>query len=60
MLYRDYLTADLLERKTVVRNKKKYCDLVLAFWDGSSGGTGNCVRYAGKVGKPIENLWFEV
>lgn len=32
-------------------------DLVLALWDGSSGGTGNCVAYAQKVGKPIENLW---
>ncbi len=26
-------------------------DMVAAFWDGSSGGTGNCVRYAKSVGK---------
>lgn len=32
-------------------------DLVLALWDGSSGGTGNCIAYAEKVGKPIVNLW---
>jgi len=28
-------------------------DMVAAFWDGSSSGTGNCVRYARKVGKKI-------
>jgi uncharacterized phage-like protein YoqJ len=33
------------------------CDLVLALWDGSAGGTGNCVRYATKIGKPIKHLW---
>ena len=34
-------------------------DTVLALWDGSDGGTGNCVKYAGKVNKPIINLWSE-
>ncbi len=33
------------------------CDTVLALWNGSNGGTGNCVRYATQVGKPIVNLW---
>lgn len=28
-------------------------DEVLAIWDGSDGGTGNCVRYANKVGKKV-------
>jgi uncharacterized phage-like protein YoqJ len=23
-----------------------HCDVLIAIWDGSSGGTGNCVRYA--------------
>lgn len=32
-------------------------DIVLALWNGSKGGTCNCVRYAEKVGKPIINLW---
>lgn len=32
-------------------------DRVLALWDGSTGGTGNCIQYAKKVGKPIVNLW---
>jgi uncharacterized phage-like protein YoqJ len=29
------------------------CDVLYAIWDGSTGGTGNCVRYARKVGKTI-------
>lgn len=29
------------------------CDLLLAIWDGSKGGTGNCVNYAKKKGKKI-------
>ena len=29
------------------------CDVLLAIWDGSDGGTGNCVKYARKVGKSI-------
>ena len=33
------------------------CDLVLALWDGSDGGTGNCIKYANKIDKPIVNLW---
>ncbi|UVK46746.1 DUF1273 family protein [Mesorhizobium sp. AR07] len=28
-----------------------------ALWDGSMGGTFNCIRYAKKVGRPIDNLW---
>lgn len=29
------------------------CDKLIAVWDGSSGGTGNCVGYAEKIGKEI-------
>ena len=32
-------------------------DTVLALWNGTDGGTANCVKYATKVGKPIINLW---
>lgn len=32
---------------------------VLALWNGTSGGTANCIAYAKKVGKPIVNLWRE-
>lgn len=31
-------------------------DIVIAVWDGTKGGTANCVKYAEKVGKPIVNL----
>lgn len=33
------------------------CDRLLALWDGSAGGTCNCVRYAESAGRPIRNLW---
>lgn len=33
------------------------CDLLLALWDGSDGGTANCVRYAQEIGKPVHNCW---
>jgi len=32
------------------------CDLLLAVWDGSSGGTGNCVAYAQKVGRKMVRI----
>jgi uncharacterized phage-like protein YoqJ len=32
-------------------------DLVLAMWDGTKGGTYNCVQYAKKSGKPIRNAY---
>jgi uncharacterized phage-like protein YoqJ len=33
------------------------CDRLLALWDGTSGGTGNCITYAEIMGVPYENLW---
>lgn len=33
-------------------------DLGLALWNGKkSGGTWNCIKYADRVGKPVENVW---
>lgn len=29
------------------------CNILLAVWDGSNGGTGNCVKYAQSIGKEI-------
>lgn len=45
--------------KMQVRNKWMVdkTDGVLALWNGTDGGTSNCVRYAEKQGKPIVNLW---
>ncbi len=41
--------------KMQVRNKAMVdnSDLVIAVYDGSGGGTGNCVAYAQKQGKSI-------
>lgn len=34
-----------------------HSDVVLALWNGSPSGTGNCVTYAKKQNKPIKNVW---
>lgn len=33
------------------------CDHLVALWDGSEGGTGNCIAYATFQNKPYTNLW---
>lgn len=33
------------------------CHRVAALWDGSPGGTGNCVQFARSYPRPIDNLW---
>lgn len=33
------------------------CDAVLALWDGSEGGTKDCIDYCNKVGRIYHNLW---
>lgn len=33
-------------------------DRLVALWDGSTGGTAGCVKYALSQGKPVENLWL--
>lgn len=30
---------------------------ILALWNGSSGGTANCVAYAKSKGKDVRNIW---
>ena len=37
-----------------------HCTDVWAVWDGSPGGTANCVRYAERRGRPVRNLWIEI
>jgi uncharacterized phage-like protein YoqJ len=32
------------------------CDSLIAVWDGSSGGTGNCIQYAKSVNKKIYQI----
>lgn len=33
-----------------------HCDKLIAVWDGTAGGTGNCVRYAQKKKKEIVRI----
>jgi uncharacterized phage-like protein YoqJ len=32
-------------------------DHVFALWDGSAGGTGNCIKYVQQTNKPFINYW---
>jgi uncharacterized phage-like protein YoqJ len=32
------------------------CDILIAVWDGSSGGTRNCINYANKVCRTIHRI----
>lgn len=34
-----------------------HSQLVLAFWNGTPGGTANCIKYANAKGKAVINLW---
>ncbi len=33
------------------------CDKLVSLWDGSAGGTYNCLRYAKRKKVPVDNLW---
>lgn len=45
--------------KMQVRNVKmvENCTVVLALWNGTPGGTANCIRVAQATGKPWVNVW---
>lgn len=45
-------------KKMQVRNEwmVDHADMLIAWWDGSNGGTANCVRYAQSQDIPILNL----
>ena len=44
--------------KMQVRNERMVdaCDVLIAVWDGTAGGTGNCVNYARSKNKPIYRI----
>lgn len=46
-------------RKMQLRNEWMVdrCDVLVALWDGSMGGTGNCLRYARRKRCETINLW---
>lgn len=33
------------------------CDVLLVLWDGTTGGTNNCINYSLKKRKTVINLW---
>jgi len=33
------------------------CNKIVALYDGTRGGTANCLGYAEQIGRPWENLW---
>lgn len=35
----------------------EHSDEIVALWNGTTGGTGNCISYATRVNKPIRNYW---
>ena len=51
------LVSDEEYKPWLMQKRNEYmvdlADKVIAVWDGSNGGTGNCVRYAEKCGKEI-------
>ena len=34
-----------------------HCQFAIVLWDGSSGGTGNFIKYAQEIDLPIKNYW---
>ena len=48
-----YSTQKMQQRNIWMVNN---CNLLIAVWDGSSGGTANCVKYAQSVGKQIIHI----
>lgn len=43
-------SAPLMRNKLIVDN----ADIVIAIWDGVSGGTNYTIKYAERIGKPFE------
>ncbi|KAF6620538.1 DUF1273 family protein [Paenibacillus sp. EKM102P] len=49
----EYHVAKMQKRNEYMVDKSR---IVVAAWDGTKGGTGNCCRYARKVGKTLYTL----
>ncbi len=52
----DYASWKMQKRNEFMVDR---ADIILALWDGSSGGTFNCIEYAKKQRKKVINLWHE-
>lgn len=49
-----YSPACMQDRNIRMVDDSTHC---LALWDGSPGGTGNCIRYLESRNRPFTNLW---
>lgn len=49
-----YSPAAMKNRNISIVN---WSTVVVAVWNGQSGGTSHCVNYANKLGRPVINLW---
>lgn len=51
------LVSNIEYNHSVMQKRNEYmvdeCDVLIAVWDGTSGGSANCVRYAERMGKRI-------
>lgn len=56
---KDTITGEYHQAKLQKRNEYMvdHSDLILAYWDGSTGGTANCVHYLQRQNKPVLNMY---
>jgi uncharacterized phage-like protein YoqJ len=54
------LVSDEEYKPWLMQKRNEYmvdkCDLLIAVWDGTKGGTGNCINYAKKKDKTIDTI----
>ena len=55
------LCSDTTYNSSVMQKRNEMmvrdCTDILALWNGTSGGTANCIRYANQMKRPIINVW---
>ncbi|TIU88880.1 MAG: DUF1273 domain-containing protein [Mesorhizobium sp.] len=55
-----YVVSDIPGSRAMQKRNEWMVDRankMCALWDGSWGGTFNCLKYAKKVARPFDNLW---
>jgi uncharacterized phage-like protein YoqJ len=53
----DRYSSVVMQRRNIVM--VDMADEILALWNGTGGGTANCIAYARQQKKPIINVWDE-
>jgi uncharacterized phage-like protein YoqJ len=53
--------GDFSKRAMQIRNERMVdnCDMLIALWDGSNGGTANCLMYATQMHRRYINYWSQ-